>query len=122
MSRFWDLWIKVLLKVLSGKQRGESMKESKFQSDLIKDLKNRMPGCIVHKNDGSNVEQGFPDLTVIFKGRAGFLECKRNKTANKRPNQDRWIERLNDSGAYASFIYPENRKEVLDELEQTLGT
>ena len=31
------------------------MKESQFQSGLIKDLKNRFEGCIVIKNDARNI-------------------------------------------------------------------
>ena len=35
--------------------------ESNFQANLIKELKNIFPGCIVMKNDSSYI-QGIPDL------------------------------------------------------------
>ena len=41
------------------------MLESKFQAGLIKELKERFPGCMVLKND-PNYIQGIPDLTVLY--------------------------------------------------------
>ena len=39
------------------------MKENKFQSDLIKEIKKKFDGCIVMKNDSGYI-QGIPDITV----------------------------------------------------------
>jgi hypothetical protein len=94
--------------------------ESEFQSELIKELKERFQGCIVVKND-ANYIQGFPDLLVLYRNRWAALECKRNAKANRQPNQVYYIDEL-DQMSYASFIYPENREEVLDELQQAFGT
>ena len=41
-------------------------RESKFQSELIKELYELFPGCIVLKND-ANYIQGFPDLTILYR-------------------------------------------------------
>lgn len=93
------------------------MLERNFQADLIKDLKKRFPGCIVLKND-PNYIQGFPDLTVFYEDHWALLETKRSKRASHRPNQDYYIDRGNEM-SFARFICPENKEEVLNELQQT---
>lgn len=94
------------------------MKESKFQHDLIKELKSRFPRCIVLKNDSSYI-QGIPDLLVLYKDKWAALEVKQSETAKRRPNQDYYVEMM-DAMSFASFIFPENKEEVLDALEQSL--
>lgn len=93
-----------------------AVKENAFQAALIKDLHSLFPGCIVLKND-PNYIQGFPDLTVLYGDRWAVLECKKSRSASKRPNQEYYISKLNGM-SYASFICPENREEVLNELQQ----
>lgn len=92
-------------------------KESKFQAKLIKDLEYLFPGCVVIKND-ANYIQGFPDLLVLYKDKWAALECKRERKASHRPNQDYYVSRLNNM-SYACFISPENREDVLNDLQQT---
>ena len=50
------------------------MLENKFQANLIKELKERFPGCIVMKNDPTYI-QGIPDLLVLHKDKWASLEC-----------------------------------------------
>ncbi len=95
-------------------------KESEFQKSVIDDIKNRFPGSIILKND-PNYIQGIPDLLILNDGKWAALECKRNKNSKHQPNQDYYIGMLNEM-SYASFIYPENKEEVLDELQQSFGT
>ena len=92
-------------------------KESKFQSALIKELKKIFPGCMVLKND-SSYYQGIPDLLVLYSDKWAMLECKRSSKAHHQPNQDYYIEKFGKM-SYASFISPENKEEVLNELQQT---
>lgn len=92
-------------------------RESKFQAELIKELKQLFPGIIILKND-ANYIQGIPDLLLLFKDKWAMLECKKTGKASHRPNQDYYVSRLNEM-SFARFIYPENREEVLHELEQT---
>lgn len=92
-------------------------RENQFQSALIKELKKIFPGCMVLKND-SSYYQGIPDLLVLYKDKWAMLECKRSSTATHRPNQDYYIEKFGKM-SYASFISPDNKEEVLDELQQT---
>lgn len=93
------------------------MKESKFQSNLIKELKERFPGCYVLKND-ANYIQGIPDLSVFYKKHWAMLECKNSNKSHHQPNQDYHIDILNGM-SFASFISPENKEEVLNEMEQS---
>lgn len=95
------------------------VKENKFQADLIKELESIFDGCVVLKND-SAYYQGIPDLLVLYKNKWAMLECKRNSSASRRPNQDYYISKFR-SMSYASFIYPENKEEVLHELQQAFG-
>lgn len=92
------------------------MLESTFQSKLIKELKSMFPGCIVTKND-PNYIQGFPDLTVFYKNKWATLEVKRSSTANIQPNQRHYVEQM-DEMSFARFICPENKEEVLHDLQQ----
>lgn len=90
------------------------MKESDFQHSLIKELKDLFPGCIVLKNDSSYI-QGIPDLIVLYKRKWCSLEVKRSARASRRPNQEYYVN-LMDEMSFSSFIYPENKDAVLDEL------
>lgn len=92
--------------------------ESIFQNSLIRDIKNMFPDCIVLKND-ANYIQGIPDLLILEKGKWAALECKKNGKASKRPNQDYYISKMNDM-SFSRFVYPENKEEVLNELQQAL--
>lgn len=97
-----------------------SKKESQFQAQLIRKLKEMFPGCIVLKND-ANYIQGIPDLTVLYKNHQwALLECKRESEAQKRPNQTFYISKGKEMG-FASFICPENEEEVLHDLQQAFG-
>lgn len=96
------------------------MVESKFQSNLIKELKERFKGCVVVKND-ANYMQGIPDLTVFYGNRWVMLETKRSEDAPHRPNQDYYVSLFNDM-SYAAFIFPENKEVILNEVEQAFKT
>ena len=90
--------------------------ERDFQSKLIKEIKEKFPGCVVMKNDSSYI-QGIPDLTVLYQDKWAMLEVKRSETASHRPNQEYYVGKM-DEMSFARFICPENKQEVLDELER----
>ena len=92
------------------------VKESRFQHDLIDRLKQRFPGCIVMKNDAGYI-QGIPDLTVLNGDKWATLECKQHEKARHQANQDYYVEKM-DAMSFSRFIFPENRDEVLEALEQ----
>lgn len=97
-----------------------SIRENKFQSDLKKDLKNRYPGCIVTKLDPNDI-QGLTDLIILHKDKWATLECKRNAKASKQPNQEYYVNEMNNM-SFSRFIYPENKEEVLNELDKVFKT
>lgn len=88
--------------------------ESGFQDRLTKELKAMFPGCMTFKMEQI---QGIPDLLVLYKNKWAFLECKKNASAKKQPNQDYYVNLL-DNMSFARFISPENKEEVLSELHQ----
>lgn len=96
------------------------MKESEFQAKLIKELKKRFPGCVVLKNDPEYI-QGFPDLTIFYNNHWAVLECKTSSNAHHQPNQDFYISYL-DGMSFGRFISPENKEEVLNDLQSAFGS
>lgn len=94
------------------------MLESIFQSRLIKELERIFEGCVILKND-ANYIQGFPDLLILYKDKWAALECKQYLGASKQPNQAYYVDLLNRM-SFARFICPENKEEILDELQQAL--
>lgn len=97
-----------------------SKKENEFQAGLIKEIKTRFPGAVVLKND-ANYIQGIPDLTVLYKDHWAMLECKRSADASKRPNQEYYIGKL-DEMSFASFVSPDNKEEILNEMERSFSS
>ena len=96
------------------------MLESNFQAQLIQKIKKLFPGCIVMKND-PNYIQGIPDLLILYKNKWASLECKKNADSKQQPNQPYYIDKMNKM-SFSRFIYPENKEEVLYELQQSFNT
>ena len=96
------------------------MLESKFQSELKKEIKQRLPGCIVIKQDASQI-QGIPDLLILHKDRWAALEVKAHAKAHRQPNQEYYVDKL-DGMSYAAFIHPGNKEDVLDALYRSFGS
>lgn len=96
------------------------MRESKFQAALKKELQDTFPGCMVLKQAGPNAPQGIPDLLILYKDKWASLECKRSANAHKQPNQDYYVEKM-DEMSFSRFVSPENKEEVIRELQHTFG-
>lgn len=92
------------------------MLERDFQKQLIKELKQLFPGSIVTKLDTSHI-QGIPDILILYKNKWATLECKKTESATKRPNQEHYVKKMN-AMSFSRFIYPENKKEVLNDLQR----
>ena len=94
------------------------MLEREFQAKLIREIEERIPGSIALKVE--TYMQGFPDLLVLYKDRWGVLEVKKNANAHRQPNQEDYVKKL-DGMSFARFIYPENKEEVLRDIQQAFG-
>lgn len=93
--------------------------ERDFQASLIRELKERFPGCMVMKLDSSYI-QGVPDLLILYNDKRATLECKKKFDAKQSPNQLYYVNRM-EAMSFSRFIFPENREEVLNELQQAFG-
>lgn len=93
-----------------------SVRENKYQSELIKKISARYPDSMILKND-PNYIQGVPDLLVLYNELWAMFEVKASRTASHRPNQEYYIAKLNHMG-FARFVYPENEEEVLRDLDE----
>ena len=92
------------------------MTESQYQTELIKRLKDRFPGCEILRGDSFR-QQGIPDWFIFWGPYWASLEIKASASSKRQPNQDHYIEKL-DEMSFAAYIYPENEEEVLCALEQ----
>lgn len=90
--------------------------ESKFQKEVKDYILDKLPNCVIKKNEGT---QGFPDLLILNGDRWAALEVKRSANAHHQPNQEHYISKLSEM-SFASFIYPENKEEVLDAMVTAL--
>lgn len=92
------------------------MLENRFKTELVSEIENMFPGCIVVHLDPNEI-QGIPDLLVLYENKWAALEGKKSANATHRPNQDYYVDLMNKM-SFAAFIYPENKEEVLHELQQ----
>jgi hypothetical protein len=90
--------------------------ESKFQKELMDEIRSEFPGCVILKNDSGYI-QGFPDWTILYKDKWAVLECKREARAAKQPNQEYYVTKL-DGMSFSRIVYPSNKEEVLRELRE----
>ena len=89
--------------------------ESKFQKELMDEIRDTYPGCMILKNDSGYI-QGIPDWTILYKDKWAVLEAKRDVKATHQPNQDHYVDRLNQM-SFSRFVYPENKEEVMNQLK-----
>jgi len=101
-------------------RKEDSMRETGrygFKAFLVKELEELFPGCILLNND-PNDTQGIPDLLILFEDKWAALETKGYKNARRQPNQPWYVDKMN-SMSFAAFIEPDNKEEVLNELQRT---
>ena len=91
------------------------MQERHYQAQLIKRLRRLFPGCVILKNDPTYM-QGIPDLVIFWGKQWAMLEVKVTADAPNRPNQEFYIDELNEM-SFAAFIHPDNEEEVLHALQ-----
>lgn len=89
--------------------------ESGFQDKVKDEIEEMFPGCMIFKMDQ---KQGIPDLLVLYKDKWASLECKRGTRSKHQPNQDYYVDLMNNM-SFSRFINKDNKEEVLRDLEQT---
>ena len=87
--------------------------ESGFQDKLMDELEELFPGCMTFKMDQM---QGIPDVLVLYGDKWASLECKQHSKAKRQPNQEYYVDLMNEM-SFSRFICPENKEEVLRELQ-----
>lgn len=93
--------------------------ENKYQGELIRRLKAIFVDVVIMKLD-PNYIQGIPDLLILHPNGWALLEVKRSINEPFRPNQEYYLNKL-DQWSFAAMICPENEEEVLSDLQRKLG-
>lgn len=88
--------------------------ESGFQDELMDELKVLFPGCMTFKMDQI---QGIPDVLVLYRDKWASLECKRGTQSVHQPNQDYYVDLMNEM-SFSRFIDKNNKEEVLRDLQE----
>ena len=89
-------------------------KENSYQPTVIQKLELMFPGCIIQKEDPEYI-QGIPDLLILYNDKWATLECKKSKDEPHQPNQDYYVDVMNEM-SFSRFIFPENEEDVLKDL------
>ena len=92
------------------------MLENRFKTNLINEIEQLFPGCMVVHLDPNEI-QGIPDLLILYRDTWAALEGKKSLNASHRPNQDYYVDYMNRM-SYAAIVYPENKNDILLELQQ----
>ena len=92
--------------------------ESGFQDKLRDDIKKMLPGCMIFKMDQIQV---IPDLLVLHRDKWASLEVKRSAKEKRQPNQEYYVDKMNEM-SFSRFVCPENKEEVLRDLQRAFET
>jgi hypothetical protein len=96
-----------------------TVNESEYQSRIITRVKDLLPGCVVIKNDSSYMP-GIPDLLILHGDKWAMLEVKLHDLARHQPNQDYYVDLLDEMG-FAAFIHPDIEEAILHDLQCSFG-
>ena len=93
--------------------------EAFFQKDLLIRLR-QIPHSEWFVKEAKSI-RGISDIIGTVAGKSVYLEVKRSKSeANKNTGriclQQYFLDKMRAVGAYASFVYPENIDNVLNDL------
>lgn len=93
--------------------------ESGYKAKVVRYIREELlPGCILTTGNSASL-QGIPDVFIVYHNKWAMLEFKRSPTEEHQPNQDWYVDRMNE-WSFAAFIFPENEEEVLRDLQHAL--
>ena len=92
--------------------------ESGIQDDIVDELQVLFPGCIVSKIE---FFQGCPDLLILYRDKWATLETKRGAESAHQPNQDYYVDLMNEM-SFSRFINKNNKEKVFRDLQKAFGT
>lgn len=95
-----------------------NMGETKFKATFLKMVKDEFPDCIILRTDPTHI-RGIADIVILNNDKWVALEFKDYEDAPKQPNQPYYISKM-DGMSYASFVYPENSREVFRAIQRSL--
>lgn len=90
--------------------------EREIEKEFVRDLNERLPGGRWIKGN-SQMQQGIPDRMFLHGPHWAMIEFKREEDSDRQENQAWFIEKFNGM-SYAAIVSPENRDEVLDEIQR----
>ena len=96
------------------------MLESEFKRIFKQELVSSFPDIEIFEPNPTR-RRSSPDMLIFNAMGWAALEFKRAEDAPHRPNQEYNVQRLGEKG-YAMFVYPENREEVLNALEELFSS
>lgn len=94
------------------------MLEGPYKTQLTRKIRKRLPGAMVLRLDANHL-QGVPDILVLYGEKWGSLEGKANPDAPYQPNQQYYVDLMNQM-SFSAFINPSNEEEVLRALQHAL--
>ena len=94
--------------------------EGIFKKKLIAELEKEFPDCLITKLE-ADFNTWIPDVLIVDGPRWATLEVKASKADVTKPRknkeaQDYYVKKMRRM-SYSSYVYPENKEEVLNELK-----
>lgn len=90
--------------------------EKDFQSKFMNDLRKLGYKCYKQQMNATT-RRGTPDCFIFKEGFWGWIEFKKSKNSPKRPGQQENIDFAREN-SWGAFVYPENAKEIYNELKE----
>lgn len=92
--------------------------ENKWRDSSLRPFLDSLPHCHYFIKEAGAI-RGLPDIVGVWYGVPFYLEVKRAAKELGCPRtklQEYQLNKFQEAGAFTSFIYPENAKEVLEDL------
>lgn len=100
------------------------MLESEFKKRTINSIKHRLDPFGwggFYFIQPALFSRSQPDLVILGLNTWAVLEFKQSYDAPQQPNQEYNVTKMSQM-SYASFIYPENAEEVINDLERLFSS